>query len=226
MNKYIINGTIIILLLFFVILGHAAEINISNIGKRMNKALDTISMGVKNGQLFKVMNHHNEFKFLGRAVERSQNSSKIIFSSKIKHSEPFLISLVYDTEAFENFIGFSKIGRIPLSSYFNVLDASVDLEMKARVVKNSSTDRVEVKVNTIDQQGKDVHNCFVWYCPFLLDDEQHTRKFDKLSTPTTDLVPAGKWKIWTEKSGKMGRKTPLYCGDDGRDKREIYIEAP
>lgn len=226
MKRYIIHGTIILSLLFFSLSSHAGEMDINKIRERMNNALGTISMGVKNGELFKVMKRSNELEILGCEVDRSKNSSEIIFSTKIEYSEPFLISLVYDTEAFEDFVSFFEKERIPLSSYFSVLDASWDLEMKARVVKASNTDRVEVTVNTISQQGREVHHCIVWYVPFFKDDDLHRRRFDKFSTPTTDNVPAGNWKIWTEKSGKTGPKTPFYCGDDGHDKREIDILAP
>jgi hypothetical protein len=192
----------------------------------MKDALGTIYMGVKNDDLLKIMKRKSDLELLGRAVDSSERNFGIIFSSKLEYSKPFLTTLMYDTEAFENFVVFYKKRRIPLSTYSNLLDASGDLEMKARVVKTSNTDRVKVKINTIDEQGKEIQHCIVWYVPFLKDDDQHKTRFDRLSTPTTDLIPPGKWKIWTEKDTKMGPKTPFYCGDDGRNEREIDIFSP
>jgi len=98
--------------------------------------------------------------------------------------------------------------------------------LKARVLKDSYKDRVEVKVNTVDENRKEIQGCIVWYTPYLKDDDQHKTKFDRLSTPTTDLMPPAKYNIWAEKAGKRGPKSPFSCGDDGRDKREIEILAP
>ena len=101
----------------------------------------------------------------------------------------------------------SKNTLIPWSTYYGLLNASWNLELKAKVLKNTQKDRVEVKVNTVDDNGKEIQKCFVWYTPYLKDDDQHETKFDKLSTPTTDLVPPGKWNIWTEKGGNQNPKS-------------------
>jgi len=226
MKRLLMYGTIISLIFFLSPSSYTAEVDIKMLGQRMKNALGTISIGVKNDDLLKIMKRKSDLELLRRAVDSSERNSEIIFSSKIEYSKPFLTSLMYDTEAFETFVGFYKKGPIPLSTYSNVLDASWDLEMKARVVKTSNTDRVRVKINTIDEQGKEIHYCIVWYVPFLKDDEQHKTRFDQLSTPTTDFIPAGKWKIWTEKDAKMGPKIPFNCGDDGRNGREIDIFSP
>lgn len=227
MNKHTQYRAIIIVpLLFSLISSIQREVDINTIRRRMNNALDTISAGVENHELFKIMRSSYEFDNMRRVVDISKNSTDIIFSSEIEYSTSFLTSLYYDTEAFENFVNFFKIGRIPLSTYFNVLNASVDLDIKAKVIKTSNTDTVKVTVNTLGQQGKEIHHCIVWYVYFVKDYDTLKRKFDRFSTPTTDYMPAGLWKIWTEKNGKMGPKSPFDCGGDGRPEREIDISAP
>jgi len=227
MKRHITYGTIFIVsFLFLSFSNNTGEININIIRERMDNALNAISIGVENHELFEILKNHIEFETLRRIIDRSKISSNIIFSSKIDYSKPFLTSLVYDTEEFENFVKFFRIKRIPLSAFFNLLDASSDLEVKARVIKTSNTDTVEVTVNTIDQYAKEINHCTVWYVPYLKDSDPFKIRFDQLSTPTTDLVPAGLWKIWTEKNGKMGPKTRFQCGHDGRKKREIDILAP
>ncbi|MDA2937385.1 hypothetical protein MYX75_03870 [Acidobacteria bacterium AH-259-A15] len=163
---------------------------------------------------------------LQRAIARSRPNVKTIFSADISYSATFLITLDYDRDAFDSLLQGTRRKRVTLPVFNGALDASADLEMKARVVRESGKDQVNVKVHTLDDQGQGVHNCKVWYVPYLKDDDQHKIKFDRLSTPTTDFIPPGKWKIWSERGGKEGVKTPFLCGDDGRDNREIDIPAP
>ena len=231
MKNYIKYITLLIALVFWLFPCEAEELTIYQIEERMNVAL----MDMDNA-LQKISEEYYEFRpehpmgeALWSAISRSKENVKIIFfySSKISYSELFLNTLEYDTEAFRRFIQFASTGRIPLSISSAVLDASLDLEFKSRLIQTSYTDRVKVTVNTINKQREEIPNCIVWYAPFLLkDDERYKIRFDRLSTPTTYLIPAGKWAIWTEKDGKLGRKDPFHCGDDGQSEREIDIFSP
>jgi hypothetical protein len=189
------------------------------------------------GQRFKAGEFHGflrpyDLERLAYVVDRSRFSMDIILSKRIDFSEQFIKSLDYDVSAYEEFLKSAEILKkskntlVPWSIYYGLLNASWNLELKAKVLENSRKDRVEVKVNTVDDNGNEIQKCFVWYAPYLRDDDQHKTKFDRLSTPTVDLLPPGKWNIWTEKDGKHGPKSPFSCGDDGRDKREIDILAP
>jgi len=226
MNKYSKYTILLIVFLFFLLPCEAEEIRLHQIEQRMNSALSMASNLMRSDELGRLLMHDIYLDNLGAAIYQSRRNAETIFSANIRYSELFLTSLEYDTEAFEDFINFANIGRMPLSAYNDILDASEDLAIKAYFIKFSKADRVKVTVNTINEQGEEINHCVVWYVPYFKDDEHHKVKFDHLSTPTTDLVPAGKWKIWTEKSGKMGPKSPFNCGDDGRDRREIDILAP
>jgi len=223
--KYI---ALIIVFVFWLFPCNAEELTIYQIKEQMNIALEDM-----DNALQKLSEKYDEFKpehpmgkALWSALEKSKENIKFIYSSKIIYSKLFLSTLEYDTEVFRRFIQFASIGRIPLSISSAVLNASLDLELKSRLIKKSETDRVEVKVNTINKRGEDINNCTVWYVHFIKDDDEHKLKFDRLSTPTTDMIPAGKWLIWTEKEGKLGSKVPFLCGDDGRREREIDIFSP
>jgi hypothetical protein len=226
MSKYVKYMGLLIAIVFYPLSCLTQELNIRQIGERLDTSLSKMSSQIKTGEIQKLMVRPTDFNVLDAAIDRSGKSKYIIFTAGISYSEPFLASLKFDAEAFENFVRSADMRRIALSTYYNVLDASWDLEFKARLVQASKTDRVKVKVNTVNEQGRKIHGCTVWYVPFLKDDDQHKAKFDRLSTPTTDLIPGGKWKIWTERQRKRGPKTPFYCGDDGRDEREIDILAP
>lgn len=208
----------------------AEELTIYQIEEQMNIALMDIDNALQriSEEYYEFRPEHPIGEALWSAISRSKENAEIIFfySSEISYSELFLSTLEYDTETFRRFIQFASIGRIPLSISSAVLDASLDLELKSRLIQTSHTERVKVKVNTINEQGEEISHCTVWYTPFLKDDEQHKMKFDKLSTPTTDLIPAGKWLIWTENDGRLGSKTPFLCGYDGRSEREIDILSP
>lgn len=231
MKNYIKYITILIALVFWLFPCEAEELTIYQIKEQMNVALMDMDNALQrmSDEYYEFRPEHPMGEALWSAVGQSRENAEIIFyySSEISYSELFLNSLEYDTEAFRRFIQFASIGRIPLSISSAVLDASFDLELKSRFIQISRTDRVKVTVNTINENGEDVHLCIVWYAPLLLkDDERYKKRFDKLSTPTTDLIPAGAWAIWTEKDGRLGRKDPLHCGDDGQSEREIVIFSP
>lgn len=232
MKNYIKYITMIIVLVLWLFPCQAEELTIYQIEEQMNVALEDM-----DNILQRIFTAYADSEYrpeypMGEALwsahSRSKKNAEIIFfySSEISYSNLFLSTLEYDIEAFRRFIQFESIGRIPLSISSAVLDASLDLELKSRLIQTSHTEWVEVKVNTINEQGEEIHHCTVWYAPFLKDDEQHKMKFDILSTPTTDLIPAGKWLIWTENDGRLGSKTPFLCGYDGRSKREIDILSP
>ena len=226
--KYI---TLIIVLVLWLFPCQAEELTIYQIEEQMNVALMDMDNALQriSEEYYEFRPEHPMGEALWSAISRSKENAEIIFfySSEISYSGLFLNTLEYDAEAFRRFIQFASIGRIPLSISSAVLDASLDLEFKSRLIQTSHTDRVTVTVNTINKQGEEIYNCIVWYAPFLLkDDERYKIRFDRFSTPTTDSIPAGKWAIWTEKDGKFGRKDPFHCGDDGQSEREIDIFSP
>jgi len=240
MKNYIRCITLLIVILFWLFPCEAEEVTIYQVEKQMNNVLEEMDIVLQ-----KLSEKYDEFtpeeplgKALWSALEKSKKNAKIIFSfsfsSEINYSELFqlfLSTLEYDTEAFKRFIQFTNTGRILLSisspEVSEVLDASLDLELKAELIQKSHKYYVEVTVNTKNKQGEEVNNCIVWYAPFFFkNNEQYKRQFDKWSTPTTHSIPAGYWAIWTEKKGKLGVKKRFECGDDGRWKREIDIPSP
>jgi len=234
MKNYIRCITLLIVILFWLFPCEAEEVTIYQMEKQMNVVLEEMDIVLQ-----KLSEKYDEFnpeeplgEALWSALEKSKYNINLIlsYSSKISYSPLFLSTLEYDTEAFRRFVQFTSTGRIPLSSsteVSDVLNASLDLELKSRLIKKSETDLVKVKVNTVNRQGEDINNCIVWYAPLLLkDDERYKVRFDRLSTPTTDLIPAGIWAIWAEKDGKLGRKNPFHCGDDGQSERETDIFIP
>jgi len=240
MKNYIRCITLLIVIIFWLFPCEAEEVTIYQVEKQMNNVLEEMDIVLQ-----KLSEKYDEFtpeeplgEALWSALEKSKKNAKIIFSfsfsSEINYSELFqlfLNTLEYDAEVFKRFIQFTNNGRILLSisspEVSEVLDASLDLELKAELIQKSHKYYVEVTVNTKNKQGEEVNNCIVWYAPFFFkNNEQYKRQFDEWSTPTTDLIPAGYWAIWTEKKGKLGVKKRFECGDDGRLKREIDIPSP
>jgi len=240
MKNYIRCITLLIVILFWLFPCEAEEVTIYQMEKQMNVVLEDMDIVLQklSEKYYEFRPEHPTGEALWSALEKSRKNAKIIFSfsfsSEINYSELFqlfLSTLEYDTEAFKRFIQFTNTGRIPLSisspEVSEVLDASLDLELKAELIQKSHKYYVEVTVNTKNKQGEEVNNCIVWYAPFFFkDNEQYKRQFDKWSTPTTHSIPAGYWAIWTEKKGKLGVKKRFECGDDGRWKREIDIPSP
>jgi len=233
MKNYIRIITLLIVILFWLFPCEAEEVTIYQMEKQMNVVLEEMDIVLQ-----KLSEKYDEFnpeeplgEVLWSALEKSKYNINLIlsYSSKISYSPLFLSTLEYDTEAFRRFVQFTSTGRIPLSSsteVSDVLNASLDLELKSRLIKKSETDLVEVKVNTINRQEEDINNCIVWYVPFIKDDDNHKLRFDQPSTPTTGSIPGGKWLIWTEKDGRLGPKDPFLFDYDGLSEREIYIFSP
>ena len=237
MKNYIRCITLLLAFVFWLFLGEAEEPTIYQVKEQMNDALTDMDNSLQriSEEYYEYRPEHPMGEALWSALKKSKKNAEIIFSfsfsPEINYFEPFqlfLSTLKYDTEAFRRFIQFTSTGRIPLSisspEVSEVLNASLDLELKAELIQKSHKYYVEVTVNTKNKQGEEVNNCIVWYAPFFLKEDK--RQFDKWSTPTTDKIPAGYWAIWTEKKGKLGAKKPFKCGDDGRGKREIDIPSP
>ena len=166
-------------------------------------------------------------KNLGAAVASAMSSTTIISKADIDYSTQFLQMMQFDLQAFEAYAAaIREKTRIILDLANKVVNASADLALKAKVVITSNTDRVEVEVNTIDEASKGVNGCYVFCTPYVQDDPDHTKKFDKASTTTTDVMSPGKWNLWSEKDDKKGEKTPFECGDDGRKRRKVDIPVP
>jgi hypothetical protein len=202
---------------------------------RLKNATDTMTLGFKSGAYGWIVPRKMDQNYINHSIEQSNIAKDVILyfgKRKFDFDPAFLESLNYDIENFEEFLYWTEIlpkkkeTRIPLSKLVGVYTSSQNLKLKAELLENHKIDRVEVKVHTIDKKGKKVQKCWVYYTPYLKDDDQHKVKFDQISTPTTDLIPPGKKYIWTEKNGKKGPKTIFICGDDGRAKREIDLEAP
>jgi len=240
MKNYFRYVILLIVIVSWLFPCEAEEPNIDQIEEQMNYALIDMDNALQriSEKYYEYRPEHPIGEALWSALEKSKKNAKIIFSfsfsSEKIYSELFklfLSTLEYDTEAFKRFIQFTNTGQIPLSisspEVSEVLDVSLDLELKAELIQKSHKYWVEVTVNTKNKQGEEVNNCIVWYAPFFLkDNEQDKKQFDKWSTPTTDKIPAGYWAIWAEKKGKLGVKRPFECGDDGRSEREIDVLSP
>jgi len=231
MRQYFKYNIIFLIFVFYSVPCMAQELHFKTVSKRMTVAVDMLARDFKRDE-FRQMLRPYDYKYLGHIVNRSLNSKNTILSAKPDFSEKFVMSLHYDVSAYEEFLkSADKLKHqenrlIPWSIYYRLGDASWNLKLKAIVLNQTGKDHVEVTVNTVDDDGKEVQDCYVHYTPYLKDDNDHLTKFDNKSTPTADLIPPGKWYIWTEKSKKKGPKTPFSCGDDGRDKRDIDLLAP
>jgi hypothetical protein len=167
-------------------------------------------------------------KSLGAAVSTALSSATIILKADIDYSTQYLQMLGYDQQAFEEYAAaVRKKAKILLDVANKVVNAAADLALKAKVVQASNTDRVTVEVTTIDRASKAVDGCFVLYTPYVQDDPSHTKRFDKVTNPTTtDVMSPGRWNLWSEKDGNKSEKSEFECGDDGRDHRKKDISAP
>ena len=137
----------LLIFVFWLFPCEAEDLTIYQIKEQMDIALEDM-----DNALQKLSEKYDEFKpehpmgkALWPALEKSKENINFIYSSKIIYSKLFLSTLEYDTEAFRVFVQFTSTGRIPLSisstEVSDVLNASLDLELKSRLIKKSETDR-------------------------------------------------------------------------------------
>jgi hypothetical protein len=141
-------------------------------------------------------------------------------------SQPFLWSLELDLAVYQS-VGMAVDGgrQLVLSAVNNLTSVASDLALKAGMLAATGKGDVEVAVHTF-KGGQEEKGCRVYYAPYAHDDLHHRVKFDNFSSPTTDLMPAGKWLIWAHKNKQDGPKDEFRCGDDKRPKRTVHIDAP
>jgi hypothetical protein len=103
-----------------------------------------------------------------------------------------------------------------------------DIRLKALVVKTSQSDHVWVTAHTVlfvNGSEKEISGYDVWCKPFTEDDNLNNKHFDRKSSPTTDSISSGKYLFWSEIGDKRSQTKPFECGDDGRDHRQIDLDA-
>ncbi len=145
----------------------AQELTFQTVSDRMVRAVSIFTKRFQERE-FEGLLRPYDLDRLGYVVKKLNESKYTIFSGKVEFSQPFILSLHYDVSAYEEFLKSADILRqyekrlIPWSTYYGLLNASWNLELKAKVLKKSQKDRVEVKVNTVDDKGSEVNKCIVW----------------------------------------------------------------
>jgi hypothetical protein len=94
-------------------------------------------------------------------------------------------------------------------------------------VNASSNPLVGVTARTLDHAGTVVQHCDVWYVPIAWeDDKQHWKRFDRFSSPTTQSIVVGQYKMWASHNGKDGNKVPVNPGDDEQPTKNVDLDVP
>ena len=108
-----------------------------------------------------------------------------------------------------------------------------DLAFKSKWISSSGhggfllSPFVNVTARTVDQSGAVVQRCTVWYVPLAWeDDKQHWKRFDQFSSPTSQSIPVGQFKMWASRNGRNGAKTIVNPGDDLKPIKNIDLDAP
>jgi erythritol transport system substrate-binding protein len=90
--------------------------------------------------------------------------------------------------------------------------------------------KVAVKVTTKDSNNSEVSSLQVFYClvGLMRYPDKHV-PFDKFSSPTTQGISPGNYKIWASQAGKKGKgpyKDALDIGGGGESERSVDVVAP
>jgi hypothetical protein len=72
-----------------------------------------------------------------------------------------------------------------------------------------------------------VDSCHVWYVlAGWWDTESRFQRFDRLSTPTSQKMTPGNYRIWTSKGDRKGEMLRVSLGSNGEFNREFDLGAP
>lgn len=167
---------------------------------------------------------------LSEALKSAHTSTLVLSSVTLDYPTEFGKSLQKHADAFAVLRARAELGQAATpEEIWRVNRAASDLALKAGWVqaRASTPPMVEVKVNTLTEERKEVHGCEVWYVPFAYEDRpSEYARFDKLSTPTEKDLPVGRYWMWTEKAGRKGTRKPVSPGDDLKDKKEVHLPPP
>lgn len=90
----------------------------------------------------------------------------------------------------------------------------------------SAPQQIYVKVRTL-KEGQEIKDWKVWYVPLGWEgDKDHTIEFDKHSSPTSQWMNPGAYKIWASRGGKVGVVKQVAVGDTRGTNKEIDLEVP
>lgn len=104
------------------------------------------------------------------------------------------------------------------------------LKVKARHAAASQTDwaeLVQMTVNTKKKNGESVQHLEVWYCPSgWADDFPHWKRFNNLSTPTTEALAPGDYVVCAGRPDTVLQRTPMTVGGDGQPRDSFDLIVP
>jgi hypothetical protein len=86
---------------------------------------------------------------------------------------------------------------------------------------------VNVTVNTKDSNGADVRGCKVFANAYAHgDDENEAVTFSRMSTPTTEPLPVGRYKMWAARGNLKGPLDAIGVGRANQRDQTVDLIAP
>lgn len=87
---------------------------------------------------------------------------------------------------------------------------------------------ITVTVHTVSvKSGKETSKWIVWYVTEGWEgDEDQTYRFDNESSPTQQVLPPGRYKMWASRKGSQGAKQTVLVGDTKSLTKELQVEIP
>ncbi|MGB7283342.1 MAG: hypothetical protein WBE13_13850 [Candidatus Acidiferrum sp.] len=147
--------------------------------------------------------------------------------------DAFEESVGYDIQSIADLVAVSEYGKSPSKTEQNRARAGLeDLSFKSNWFSSSGggvaspSPLVGVTARTIGRSGTVVQHCTVWYVPLAWeDDKQHWKRFDQFSSPTSQSIPVGQYKMWANHNGQDGTKSTVNPGDDYKPTKNIDLDV-
>jgi hypothetical protein len=146
----------------------------------------------------------------------------------------FKESVGYDIQSIADLVAESEHGMPPGETEQDRARAALqDLSFKSNWISSSGTSAVtpsplvDVTARTVGRSGAVVQHCTVWFVPLAWeDDKHHWKRFDQFSSPTSQSIPVGQYKMWANHNGQDGTKSTVNPGDDHKPTKSIDLDVP
>lgn len=155
-----------------------------------------------------------------------------LFASDLPNA--FKESIGDDIQSIADLVAGSEYGKSPGQTEQDRARAGLeDLSFKSNWISSAGSGAVtpspfvDVTARTVGQSGAVVQHCTVWYVPLAWeDDKHHWKRFDQFSSPTSQSIPVGQYKMWANHNGQDGTKSTVSPGDDQKPTKNIDLDVP
>jgi hypothetical protein len=183
----------------------------------------------KAGRLTAMSGGNHGFLVVSKSGERLNRK---LFAADLP--DAFKEFVGYDIQSIADLVAGSEYGKPPGQAEQDRARAGLeDLSFKSNWISSrgpgavTQSPLIDVTARTVGRSGAVVQHCTVWYVPLAWEDDKHRwKRFDQFSSPTSQSIPVGQYKMWANHNGQDGTKSAVNPGDDRKPTKNIDLDVP